>query len=348
MIRLSLAVMLTQLTLLAAIQIDAPTDDKFSNSDLVCRGTTAEVRRLSGEGRTSTDGIPGPTDYKLVISPDWCYKGTATSGQIEVGIRVDDPGWGPPGTVGVYVLAFLRKGAGAHFLPVQRIGSFYSFWEIKDRPTNSQNGLLQVERDVVKIAKQTEDLESSKAALRFLLSFRHLDAELQGDLVELSRGSDNDTRLLALEARAKLRARADLGPLMHQLAGELRGRASVDSMGLENLSEVIELESSLEDLDALEEISNCPVEHLRQTAMLAIRRLKAPSSVPFLIDQLGSADTTVQYEALITLAEMTGKGGDFGPAMDKFEKEPAKYRALWLQWWRDEGAQRFPVRQAPK
>jgi hypothetical protein len=79
--------------------------------------------------------------------------------------------------------------------------------------------------------------------------------------------------------------------------------------------------------------------HLRQNAMLGLRRIKDHSTVPFLIEQLDAEDLLVQYQAVITLAEMTGRGGDFGPSLPLFEQNPGKHKQLWREWWAVEGFQ---------
>lgn len=77
---------------------------------------------------------------------------------------------------------------------------------------------------------------------------------------------------------------------------------------------------------------------LRMSAMLALRRIRDPAFIPFLVEQLDSNDSIVQYEAVITLAEMTGLSGDYGPSMPRFDANPPKYRELWKQWWAEQQA----------
>ena len=72
-------------------------------------------------------------------------------------------------------------------------------------------------------------------------------------------------------------------------------------------------------------------------AMLEIRKLAARSSMSFLIQQLNAADPMVQYQALITLAEMNTKGGDYGPGLDQIRKRPSTLQATLGRWWEREG-----------
>ena len=66
--------------------------------------------------------------------------------------------------------------------------------------------------------------------------------------------------------------------------------------------------------------------------MAGIRRIKDPNSVPFLLDQLDSADRDVAYQALITLAEMNHRGGEYGPSMPVFQEDLERYKNIWKRW----------------
>jgi HEAT repeat protein len=128
---------------------------------------------------------------------------------------------------------------------------------------------------------------------------------------------------------------------MAELAAELRDQRAAPPPDLAQIGDIIAGESTADDFDALKEISRCGVSYLRVAAMLGIRRLRDPKSVQFLIEQLSSSDPAVEYEAIITLAEMTSKGGQYGPARSVFDQDPMRYRMLWLDWWQAEGYDLF-------
>ena len=86
------------------------------------------------------------------------------------------------------------------------------------------------------------------------------------------------------------------------------------------------------DLPTLEAISRSTNPYLRLSAMTGIRRIKDPVSVPFLVDQLDSTDMDVAYQALITLAEMNHRGGEYGPSMPVFREDPERYKNVWKRW----------------
>jgi HEAT repeat protein len=92
---------------------------------------------------------------------------------------------------------------------------------------------------------------------------------------------------------------------------------------------------ALPDLEAL---SGSRLNLIRSGAMGAIRRMAGPGTAPFLIQRLDYPDREVQYEAVITLAEIFKKGGEYGPDVPTFEKNPESYVAVWKRWWSEEGA----------
>ena len=64
----------------------------------------------------------------------------------------------------------------------------------------------------------------------------------------------------------------------------------------------------------------------------------------FLVQHLDDPGKQVSYLALISLAEITHKGREFGPGTGPFEKSPQKYRHRWYRGWETEGSEEFPAR----
>lgn len=67
--------------------------------------------------------------------------------------------------------------------------------------------------------------------------------------------------------------------------------------------------------------------------MQALRAMRDPSNARILVERLDDPDSSIQYLAVITLAETFGKYGDYAPTMYLFDQDPARYIALWKQWW---------------
>ena len=88
-----------------------------------------------------------------------------------------------------------------------------------------------------------------------------------------------------------------------------------------------------EALPALEALSGSRFTSVQVGAMDALRNIKSPSSPPILVQRLDDPNSTVRYQAVITLAETFGKGQEFAPSMKLFDDDPEKYVALWKSWW---------------
>jgi len=73
---------------------------------------------------------------------------------------------------------------------------------------------------------------------------------------------------------------------------------------------------------------------IRLGAMSAIRRIRSPESASVLIQRLDDIDENVRYLAVITLAEIFQKYGEYAPGMGLFDKNPGKYVELWKDWYR--------------
>ena len=73
--------------------------------------------------------------------------------------------------------------------------------------------------------------------------------------------------------------------------------------------------------------------------MNGVRKLHDPGTVPFLVRKLESNDRMIQYLAVITLSEVTGLNGDFGPGMGPYLRNPDKYTKIWKDWYRTQYTQ---------
>jgi len=93
-------------------------------------------------------------------------------------------------------------------------------------------------------------------------------------------------------------------------------------------------------LVGLEAIADCRYVAIRFGALSAIRHIRSPESAPVLIQHLDDSDSNVRYVAVIALAEIFQKYGDYAPGMGLFDKNPDFYVRLWKNWWAQEGRPR--------
>jgi hypothetical protein len=80
------------------------------------------------------------------------------------------------------------------------------------------------------------------------------------------------------------------------------------------------------------------------TAMVAIRAIKSPASVPELIRRLDDPDKNTQFLAYITLWEIVRRKDDPGEGAGGFAAKRDVLVASWKQWWNETGRLQYPER----
>jgi HEAT repeat protein len=247
---------------------------------------------------------------------------------------------------GWYILAFLRKtNSGAFAIAVPSGGIVEYSWARPLTPP-TETGLSLLQRDIARALKGS-DLNSLRRALAMLSEFDVLDAETFRDLTAIKDQPDADSKILRLIALAKFNRAAKTpesvaaGSILRELGYALKARGDSPPPNVAQVAFAIANDGTVSDLSALEDITTSPIPYIRRSAMRGIRKLGTPKSVPFLVAQMRSADIEVKYLAVITLAEIVSKNGQFAPAMDLFERDPERYTALWAAWWTTDGAKYY-------
>jgi HEAT repeat protein len=80
-----------------------------------------------------------------------------------------------------------------------------------------------------------------------------------------------------------------------------------------------------------------PETYWRLAGVYALRHMKTREAVPWVVPALSDPSLEVQYQAVMCLAECTGRYDVGAPAIDLFEQNPSHYTDRWVQWWEAEG-----------
>ena len=341
--------------LCAQVSIVGPIESRFATADLVCRGSVISAITTSQVGIHDDNGKLKPVDYLVRFSSDWCYKGEPQTREITINILKRSPMQGNPFHTGEYLLTFLN-GSGPDYTFSNIDESFVRSWPIDPPPDPGAKGLSQLEADILQVVGGG-DIARSKQAFEILLQFEQLSPRVESFLRRFKTSSNDELRILSLEAQvlavgtttdasvsskplvkmdtpAFVRRRAAI----RDFAAALRGRGDSKARISEGIGRILADDTGVDDLEILEEIvTTSPVANLRLYAMLGIRRLAERQTLSFLVSQLDATDTMMQFQAIMALAEITGKGGEYGPGMDLFDKDPGKYSSIWKKWWREVG-----------
>jgi hypothetical protein len=181
--------------------------------------------------------------------------------------------------------------------------------------------------------------EDQVRAMELLQEFDRIAPDTSPALVTLSRSSDAEVALSAFAVLLKIKGTEDANDV--EVLTNLK--TYLDSyVGGSELSALMNIGSELgqigneRTLRAIESLAGSRYLSIRFGAMSAIRRIRSPQSASVLIQRLDDVDNNVRYIAVITLAEIFQKYGDFAPGMGLFDKNPGKYIQLWKDWYRNQ------------
>jgi hypothetical protein len=191
--------------------------------------------------------------------------------------------------------------------------------------------LQQVLAAVVQTAGQTDQLK----ALQMLQGFDHIADGTLSIVKPLCQSSDANTALTAIGVLLKTKSPESVLRLQLYLDSYTTDAQPVALFVIgPELGEI----TNAKALPALEALSASRFLSITFGAMDGIRHIRDAASVPTLIRRLDDTNSTVQYGAVITLAEICGKfEGDYAPSMYLFDKKPEYYVGLWKKWWSEEG-----------
>jgi hypothetical protein len=296
---------------------------RFEGASSVLRGLAVVERECTWP---EVNGKLQAADCDVVISVEAVYKGPARTPKIVLRLPQLDPMMGLPVTAGGEYLFFLRPSPTDYLLPIETSGAIVSLEGLR-LSSESHPGVRGLATDLLQAMGDAGQLVD---ALGLLAQFEHLSPmELQR--IDGVAAPTLDSSLLKFAVLARSEPTRYLPGLVTALemwtaANPLPDPAlpTVVPPGVATIGDTLARLTTTSDLPSLARCAKSDHSYVRFCAMEGIRRLRDPATVPFLIAQLDSADSSVRYLAVITLAEITGKSGDFGPGMGLFDRDEKK------------------------
>lgn len=284
---------------------------------IVCVSSTfAQVIDHHGESTAATS-----PEYHIRVLR--AYKGTLAGNSVTVvsNDSLDDR------TTSTRYLFFIAKGDGS------KAGNLLSAIRLPtDFPVaNVDGGQNGIENDLDEYASTPNaDIDF---ALNMIGRFTSLSGQTYKTLEKLT-GGDNHVALLSFFILLKHGAGS---PAEFQAFLRLLEKTpAAQYPDLRDFSYILVQYARKENLLDLESLASSGDPRLSLPALQGIRKISSPDATAFLVSELDNSSLMMEYTALITLAEIYKKGGDYGPGMAIFEQNPKHYVQLWKKWYSEQ------------
>ena len=198
---------------------------------------------------------------------------------------------------------------------------------------NSGSGILKLQTALSR-SLQEGDRGDKIRAMRLLEGCDELSPGSISILKSFTSASDPELALSSIAVLLKTNVPGTVQTLANYLTNHIivPMPPAVLSIGgeLQNVSDA-------EDLPSLEALTSSQILSIKFAALESIRKIRSPRSAKTLVERLEDPNTDVRFLAVITLAEIFSKDGDYSPTMEMFDKNPDSYTIRWKNWWAEEG-----------
>ena len=305
----------------------------FEKSDLVCN---CFVKSLTPIREHIEGKCPGPSRLRADVEVRDTYKSQLVDGGSIV-VEFDGDGWcnsSQPGLrQGETDLLFLQAtGQGTYEFP-DRFEVVTPFSSLPQE--RNEVGLRKLEFALAAVLPRS-NRDDQMRAMTLLHGFDALSQESIANATPLAASKDPEIACWALAILVKTKTPGSLERVRSFLE-EYQGNqapTAIFAVG-SDLGQIRDLRT-LPDLKAL---SSSKYVNIRFAVIDALRGMKSPQGAPILIQLLDDPNRDVQWLAVVGLADIFGKQGDYAnPGGDAFFKSPSYYTNLWKKWWADQGA----------
>ncbi len=312
-----------------------PVDNLFGTAAVVLRG---EVKQFTAVERADSEwhGVPTVvTRYRAQVVTDRIYKGTASATVTITYIRPDDRLCAVSPCielkVGDHNYFFLNMGKQGLELDDPKSGKFRAPRRTEFR---DQTGLDALKNDFVVGLNDPDDAVRLTQIELVGASGRKTDAE---QLLRILPTGDALTNATIYHSLLQLGDYSTLTSMRTFL--EARSNVpAIERLRFLCLSQVNAITDPAA-VDVLIDLAQSPSDDVRESAIHALRSIKAAKAIPVFIRALDDRVQVVRYDAVIALAELE-HNWTLAPSFDAFRENEGKYIVAWKLW-------RQTSRQAP-
>lgn len=324
----SISSVFTLLALLALSVIPVPVlrmSDLVAASDLIVVGS---VTKTNSDGQVTISASGGPvaaTSIVASLSISEVLKGDFRSATVDVSFAepVEPIGFRsiPTGSPRIFFL----KRSGNAFVPTS---PYYPVLPAAEGPSLlADNPTGRVIEVLARVMQSESSSTPDKLEAIEMVRGSRTAAALEGLGVALA----SSDRELSLRAGAALLAVRDYRGLSVLEAVVTGARIGVSD---ETYAVLIDGIRSVDDPTAIPFLERTLAggdAESREAAVRALRGMKAPRAIAGMVQALSDNDIRVRYNAVIGLAEVTGKP-EWGPSYDTFTSDEQRYLQAWKDW----------------
>ncbi len=312
----------------ASILTEPDTAAMYTRSDVVCSGTVISIGAVTLTSSTS-ELAQGSTFRKVAtVQPIQCYKGAVNTDQpIEVDFAASNPNPQAALVVGERAIMFLQEGQGGAYVFAEPSGSVFSFGSI---PPSAQQGGLDRLQDSLAAALTNGPKEDQLRAAMLLLGLDSVNPVVAKAIASAGASSDPEIKMPVIAVLIKNGSNAG----NELLTSYLKTNIAIDSepSGISQVMSVLGQVSDSRYVIKMQQLSSASLPEIRLGAVEALRNMRSSVAIPNLIARLDDSDGDIRYVALISLAEIVDKTGEYAPSMELYNKRPDYYLTLWKTW----------------
>ena len=312
-----------------------PVGPVFDASDVVCSGRVESLRVIEEKKVESGNGTLLLKRVLALVYVQDIYKANESLPS-SITVSFDEQVSGvthimPNLEQDERAILFLRHSEDSSYVFADRFLGVTRFASIPVQEGGS--GLTMLESTLAEIVSEN-DREDKIKAMRLLEGMENLQPGTLAQVASLSASPDPELAFDALATMIKAGVPGSIETLDHYLQS-YQGDGAL--LGLINIEGGLNRTRNRKELSALESLTSSRFLAIRLGAMEAIRSIGDVSSAPTLIQRLSDSDSTVRYIAVISLAEILNRQGDYKPSRPEFRERPDFYTNEWQDWWAHEG-----------
>lgn len=311
----------------------------FGVSDIVCSGTVIATKGTRPPEETVNRQTLRYMVATVVVRD--LYKGNLPKDQpILIEFSGAMPLWDNPASwvePGENALLFLKRKDGGTFAFADHQLGAIRFTSV---PVETEaDGLSRFEAAMASILVSGNAHELEDAAL-LLLTLDRVSPVTISKIIPAAASLEQERALYVIAVLIKCDTPQGLEQLKRYLAQNRKHEDQATAVQVEAMVAIMGELASVSDahyLKDVEDLSFADDLGIRTGTIQAMRNMNTKAAAPTLVKHLDDPDNNIRYSALMALAMLFDKRGEYVPGWPEFNQKPDYYAALWKAWAQQAG-----------